>query len=53
MPALWDVLQMGGCTHELVGIPIFFLANISGLGGNLMEKWVPSAWEKLHLCKVP
>lgn len=42
----------GGCTHELFHISIY-LANISGPGGALMEKWVPSAWEKLHLWKMP
>lgn len=42
----------GGCTHELFRISIY-LANISGPRGAPMEKWVPSAWEKLHLWKTP
>ena len=32
---------------------IFFSANVSCLGGDLMGKWVPGAWEKLCLPELP
>lgn len=41
-----------GRTHELWGT-LFFLANVSGLGGDLVGKREPGVWEKLCLCKIP
>lgn len=34
------------------GVSLFFVANVSGLGGDLVGKREPGAWEKLCLCKI-
>lgn len=42
-----------GVAHRNYWASVLFLAEVLGLGEDVMGNWVLSAWEKPHLCKDP